>query len=78
MPKQPPASFLCPNCGAKYRLIKIEAPIAAVPDLEISCRSCGEPLQGREGDFFLKYFLVERPKGKRNTKIGPQFTQPSQ
>ncbi len=55
--------FSCPSCGAKYHLIKIEAPIAVVPDCEVACRSCGGPLNGRDGDFFLKYFLVERSKG---------------
>ena len=55
--------FSCPSCGAKYHLIKIEAPIAVVPDCEVACRSCGGPLNGRDGDFFLKYFLIERSKG---------------
>jgi hypothetical protein len=55
--------FTCPNCGAKYCLVKVEAPIALVPDCEVACRSCGGPLNGRDGDFFLKYFLVERSKG---------------
>ncbi len=74
-----PSPFACPHCGAKYRLVKIEAPVTAVPDREIACRNCGEPLQGREGEFFLKYFLIERPaRGERGGKIAPVFQQPAQ
>jgi len=29
---------------------------------QLVCRSCGGPLNGREGRFVLKYFLVDRPK----------------
>jgi hypothetical protein len=66
-------TFTCPSCGAKYRLVRIEAPIEVVPDCEIDCRSCGGPLKGRDGEFFLKYFLVERSKGakRRATKAVP-------
>ena len=76
LPKLQPSPFTCPHCGAKYRLVKIEAPITAVPDREITCRNCDDPLPGREGEFFLKYFLVERPRsGKRSTIIEPVFAQ---
>jgi predicted RNA-binding Zn-ribbon protein involved in translation (DUF1610 family) len=51
--------FLCPSCGAKYRLTCMEA--LTEPTKPIACVSCSEPLAAREGDFFLKYFLVERP-----------------
>jgi hypothetical protein len=76
MPKDS-SPFTCPGCGAKYRLVKIEAPIAVVPDCEVACRSCGSPLPGREGEFFLKYFLVERPRGaKRRTASAPIVAMP--
>jgi hypothetical protein len=51
-----PASFNCPHCRALYQLIKVEAGPETV-DRTVPCRSCGEPLPGREGDFVLKYFL---------------------
>jgi hypothetical protein len=38
-------------------VVQIEAPSDPV---EITCRSCGGPLQGREGRFLLKYFLVDK------------------
>lgn len=59
---QQPVPFLCPTCSAKYKIARIEA--ADEPDCEITCVSCGAPLSGREGTFFLKYFLIERPRGK--------------
>jgi DNA-directed RNA polymerase subunit RPC12/RpoP len=64
MPKLSPARFDCPKCGAKYKLVKVEADPTQDPtqDREISCRSCGGPLDGREGIFALKYFMVERPR----------------
>jgi predicted Zn finger-like uncharacterized protein len=47
----------CPHCGAAYKVVQVEAPSDLV---EITCRSCGGPLQGREGRFLLKYFLVDK------------------
>ena len=52
------------------RLPKLRRPIQAcsyrsgsgVGTHQITCRSCGTPLEGREGRFILKYFLVSRPK----------------
>jgi predicted RNA-binding Zn-ribbon protein involved in translation (DUF1610 family) len=62
MPVSPPTTrFDCPNCGAKYNLVRAEAG-SDTRDREITCRKCGGPLQGREGNYVLKYFLVDRPK----------------
>ena len=47
----------CPHCGAAYKVVQVEAPSDPV---EITCRSCGGPLAGREGRFLLKYFLVDK------------------
>jgi hypothetical protein len=49
------------NCGARYTLVRAEADGASVSG-QLACRSCGGPLNGREGRFVLKYFLVDRPK----------------
>ena len=54
--------FECPNCAAKYEFVRVEAPRVPTTDREITCVSCGGPMNGREGKFILKYFLVERPK----------------
>jgi len=53
-------TFNCRNCDAVYRVVRVEAGPETM-DREITCRSCDGPLQGREGRFVLKYFLVKRP-----------------
>ena len=70
MDQQHTASFVCPACGAKYKLVRVEA-AAGSQDRAISCRSCGEPLQARQDRFLLKYFLVERPK-QRKPRVAPK------
>ena len=55
------SQFNCPNCSARYELVCVEADTIAV-DRELSCLSCGGPLQGRRGRFVLKYFLVGHPQ----------------
>ena len=62
---RPPTPFDCSNCGAKYKLVRVEAPAGPTTDREITCISCGGPLHGREGKFLLKYFLIERPRPPR-------------
>jgi hypothetical protein len=55
--------FSCRNCNAKYLLIRVESE----PDPShggIECHHCGAPLNGREGQFILKYFLIDRPRRK--------------
>jgi predicted Zn finger-like uncharacterized protein len=58
MAKLEPARFMCPNCNAEYRIVRVTAD-PTVADREIRCRSCGGPLQGREGNLVLKYFFAE-------------------
>ena len=53
--------FKCPNCSSQYKLVRVEAE----PDPSqgrIECHYCGAPLNGREGRFILKYFLIDRPR----------------
>jgi DNA-directed RNA polymerase subunit RPC12/RpoP len=62
MPESPVTTrFDCPNCGAKYNLVRAE-PGPDTRDREIVCRKCGGPLRGREGKYVLKYLLVDRPR----------------
>jgi predicted RNA-binding Zn-ribbon protein involved in translation (DUF1610 family) len=58
-----PVAFSCPACGARYQLARIEA--SAEPTRPLACISCGGPLPAREDEFFLKYFLIERPRTSR-------------
>jgi hypothetical protein len=59
MPQRSPTPFNCPNCGAKYKVVEVEAPSATA---DLTCVSCGGPLPARDGGFLLKYFLVQRPR----------------
>jgi Bacterial regulatory proteins, tetR family len=44
--------FDCPNCGTKYRLVRVKmADGSAISDGQITCRRCGGPFHGREGPF---------------------------
>lgn len=52
--------FECHSCGAKYLLTRMEA--STEPTKSVACISCDEPFTAREGDHFLKYFLIERPR----------------
>jgi hypothetical protein len=77
-----PEPFACPNCGALYTLVRAEADGTSVSG-RLACRSCGGALNGREGRFVLKYFLVDRPKiparatrGKRQADCHPIVVKP--
>ena len=61
MAKPDVSRFECPNCGAKYKLVRVEGDPQTL-DRQIACRSCGAPLTGREGALALKYFLEDRPR----------------
>ena len=50
--------FHC-RCGAQYKVARQEAP--PNQNGEVTCLSCGAPLDPREGEFVLKYFRVKRP-----------------
>lgn len=55
----PPTSFHCPNCGAEYKVVKVEAP-PVMDEPQLTCLSCGGPLNARDGRFVLKYFFTDR------------------
>jgi predicted Zn finger-like uncharacterized protein len=62
--------FTCPHCQALYQVVKAEAgPETA--DRAAPCRSCGEPLPGREGNFVLKYFLLRYARQMRRYANSP-------
>jgi hypothetical protein len=73
MPRGNPSSFnffTCPNCGALYEVVKLEAG-PETDNREIICPICDGPFPGREGEFVPKYFLLRkaiqsRRKGKNN------------
>jgi hypothetical protein len=61
--------FKCPNCGAFYQSVKVDAGPEIV-DRQIKCHACGAPLNGRDGQMFLKYFLTWNPGRLRKASLG--------
>jgi hypothetical protein len=61
--------FKCPNCGAFYQAVKVDAGPEIV-DRQIKCHACGAPLNGRDGQMFLKYFLTWNPGRLRKASWG--------
>jgi predicted Zn finger-like uncharacterized protein len=59
MTQSAPTHFNCPNCGARYKVVRIEVPPGLADD-PVSCVSCGAPIASHEGQLALKYFQVER------------------
>ena len=63
-------SFRCPNCEAQYKVVRVET--AATHSIQLTCLSCGAPLNNREGGYALKYFRVSdgaepgRKNGRRS------------
>ena len=61
--------FNCPHCNALYQVVKVEAGPETI-DREITCRSCGGPLTGRDGKFVIKYFLLRKAGRVQKWKRG--------
>jgi hypothetical protein len=55
---QDAARFVCRNCAAEYRVVRVEAPPSPIE--LIACLTCDAPLSPRDGVFLLKYFRVKR------------------
>jgi hypothetical protein len=56
--------FVCPRCTSRYKIVRVRAE-PGLPSLPIHCRVCKEALAPTEGEYALKYFLVDRAT-KRN------------
>jgi hypothetical protein len=52
--------FKCPLCTTRYYVVRVEADPSA--DVEINCLVCDQPLRSRDGQFILKYFLLDGPR----------------
>lgn len=69
-----PDTFVCPNCDAKYKLVRMEpVPGPTADDPEITCLSCGDPLLGRDGSHVLKYFPFDDGRRPRRKRLGADF-----
>jgi hypothetical protein len=67
MERPPPIYTKCGNCGADYKVVRVESSVP-LPHQPV-CSACGAPLQGRQGRFVLKYAIVKR-RAKRGRAIG--------
>ena len=73
MPEPQISNFECPHCGAKYKRVRIRAPSQNILPMcefgetreeEMCCLECMKPVPTKDGNFLLKYLLVEYPKSK--------------
>jgi hypothetical protein len=62
MSKSMATLFHCPVCAAKYEVVGFADPLGPTTEGDVACICCGGPLHAREGEFLLKYFLIERPR----------------
>jgi hypothetical protein len=58
------ADFFCPQCTSRYKLVRVRAE-PGLPALSVHCKVCKVSFVATDGDYALKYFLVDRAK-KRN------------
>jgi uncharacterized CHY-type Zn-finger protein len=58
------SNFECPECGAKYKQVRIRKP-PEVHDRAVVCGHCTKPLAPREGEFLLLYRIVGRLKNPK-------------
>ncbi len=73
------SNFICPQCGAKYKCVRVRTPSSILPvcefgeehDRAMACLVCMKPLPPMDGTVPLKYLLVERPK-KRAEQVGTE------
>ena len=52
------SDFACPNCKSRYKLVRVRLNA----DRLLHCRVCKEPLTPTDGEYALKYFLLEATK----------------
>src|SRR5262249_50550457 len=55
------ADFMCPRCTSRYKLVRVRAN-PEFPSGLIQCRVCKEPFAPTDGEYVLKYFLVDKAK----------------
>src|SRR5262245_9685972 len=55
------ADFMCPRCTSRYKLVRVRAN-PELPSGLIHCRVCKEPFAPTDGEYVLKYFLVDKAK----------------
>jgi transcription elongation factor Elf1 len=59
------AEFECPTCQARYKVVRVTSG-PQITGQSIHCKVCKRPLASTDDGKILKYFLVYRPKTKRD------------
>ena len=59
-------TFLCPGCGANYKLVHTMGTGRMEGDLH--CLVCDHPFEAMKDGQILKYFLVRRPSQEKRLK----------
>src|SRR5262249_52212882 len=54
-----PTDFICPGCGAGYKVVIVKAE-ADPPHRLIHCKVCKRSLAPTDREYILKYFLIGR------------------
>jgi hypothetical protein len=55
------ADFVCPRCTSRYKFVRVRAE-PELPSRMLYCKVCKEPLASTDGEYALKYFLVDKSK----------------
>ena len=58
-----PKDFVCPQCQARYKVVRMTVEPGASHGT-LQCKVCRQPLASTEGDNILKYFFVSRPRAQ--------------
>ena len=61
LPSSATPRFECPHCGGRLQAGPSRAAEFVMIYRQITCRKCGAPLQGRQGNVVFKYFRAHQP-----------------
>jgi hypothetical protein len=56
--------FVCPKCTSHYKLVRVRLE-RGLSNRRIYCKVCKEPLTSTDGEYALKYFLIEKREKAR-------------
>src|SRR5262245_7283612 len=59
-----PTDFICPGCGADYKVVHVKAETDP-PHRLIHCKVCKRSLAPTDREYILKYFLINRKQAKK-------------
>ena len=60
--------FMCPQCSSRYKFVRVRAD-PKLPSRLIRCGVCKEPLAPTDGEYVLKYFLVDKAKKQNGVDL---------